>query len=577
MKKQILSLVQPLNKSLTISEFLPHFAACCVWIKMTESNELDAHNSFSGSVSNEKLHEVINNTVSCQYGIYKSTLSDNELSQLMNALQQLIRAKAITYKDLSDAIKEMLTNERQGGEISIPEEVCQLGVALLEHKNEDVYLPFNAGYLFAHKLPKQSQKSGETKCPSDVFYAEVHNVLIDCKYEVHNSDPIVTPYYIGDGGLKQFQSSLAFPPMNPKYGNNGINDIWGRFPEKSLMGEVYHLRHMLAQTTDLVVCFVSSGFLFRASAGEKQFKQDILDKNWLKAVISLPSNLLPMTMIPINVIILDKTKTDNTVQFIDASDELFIEKVARTRNKLIGIEEIVSTYQSKSDSRISANVTVTEIVDNELNLSPNRYVLNEEDKALNHFLQDHETARLEELVEIIRPQPVKHHEDGAHSFIEFNLASMNRIGSLAKPGKNINVKDADVAKVKKQQIQANDVLVVCKGAIGKVAIADREMSGNSIASQAFAILRIKPHVKSITSEALFQYLVSEYGQLQLTSVATGTSALMLSSKDLSMLQVPILNAEKLSKAQEVRKEIVDTYNTIEQLNNTISELNDSWL
>lgn len=44
-----------------------------------------------------------------------------------------------------------------------------------------------------------------------------------------------------------------------------------------------------------------------------------------------------------------------------------------------------------------------------------------------------------------------------------------------------------------------------------------------------------------------------------------------------MLQVPILNAEKLSKAQEVRKEIVDTYNTIEQLNNKIRLLNDSWL
>jgi len=118
---------------------------------------------------------------------------------------------------------------------------------------------------------------------------------------------------------------------------------------------------------------------------------------------------------------------------------------------------------------------------------------------------------------------------------------------------------------------------VCKGAVGKVAIADKEVVGNSIASQAFAILRIKPHIDSITSEALFQYLVSEYGQLQLTSVATGTSALMISSKDLSTLQVPILNAEKLSKAQEVRKEIVDTYNTIEQLNNKISALNDSWL
>ncbi len=60
-------------------------------------------------------------------------------------------------------------------------------------------------------------------------------------------------------------------------------------------------------------------------------------------------------------------------------------------------------------------------------------------------------------------------------------------------------------------------------------------------------------------------------------MATGTSALMISSKDLSMLQTPILNEGKLNKVQEVRNEIVDNYNTIEQLNNTINELNESWL
>jgi len=33
-----------------------------------------------------------------------------------------------------------------------------------------------------------------------------------------------------------------------------------------------------------------------------------------------------------------------------------------------------------------------------------------------------------------------------------------------------------------------------------------------------------------------------------------------------MLRVPIFNAGKLNKAQEIRKEIIDNYNKIEQLN-----------
>ena len=44
-----------------------------------------------------------------------------------------------------------------------------------------------------------------------------------------------------------------------------------------------------------------------------------------------------------------------------------------------------------------------------------------------------------------------------------------------------------------------------------------------------------------------------------------------------MLQVPILNIDKFSKAREIRKEIVNTYSAIEQLNDKINKLNDSWL
>ena len=57
------------------------------------------------------------------------------------------------------------------------------------------------------------------------------------------------------------------------------------------MGEVLQLRHMLAQTSGQVVTFVPSSFLSRTAAGEKQFKQDMIKKGWLHAVIALPEKL----------------------------------------------------------------------------------------------------------------------------------------------------------------------------------------------------------------------------------------------------------------------------------------------
>lgn len=85
------------------------------------------------------------------------------------------------------------------------------------------------------------------------------------------------------------------------------------------------LRHMLAQAPDRVVCFVTNGFLFPVAVGEKLFKEDVINSNWLKAVISLPSNLLQQASIPVSVVVFDKTKTKD-VLFVDASSEHFIEK-----------------------------------------------------------------------------------------------------------------------------------------------------------------------------------------------------------------------------------------------------------
>ena len=74
------------------------------------------------------------------------------------------------------------------------------------------------------------------------------------------------------------------------------------------MGEVYYLRHMLAQSTKKVVCFVSDAFLFRTAAGEKLFKENMIEENWLEGVIALPNGLLSHTSAPINAVILNKEK-----------------------------------------------------------------------------------------------------------------------------------------------------------------------------------------------------------------------------------------------------------------------------
>lgn len=581
MNKQIWKLIDNYRGPLDLSEYIVQIAACFLWVKQTESKSIDDDIRFDRT---SKDFHLLQQKLVCAVQVEnvfmpsRGQLTGENTFQLMISLQELIRAKVVTYKDLSDTIKLMSSEEgKYSSQFSIPEELCKLSVSLLGKKNQLVYCPFGRGYYFAHELPKTSEAFGESKVLEDVFFAGVHSFLLDREFSIHPVDPIGYPSFVGDGGLKQFDSAIAFPPLNLKYGKNDINDIWNRFPEKSLMGDVYHLRHMLSQSTDIVVCVVSSGFLFRSAAGEKQFKQDILKNNWLKTVISLPSNLLSSTGISINIVVLDKNKVNDTVNFIDASGDNFIEKETRTRNKLNNVEQIIELYQSNIDSKTSKHCSFEEILKNDFNLSPNRYVLSDEEKGLIDFLNSNETAKLEDLAEIIRPQALKHDENSEITFTEYNLASMNTIGEISGEGKKINVNSDELNRANKQTIKPNDILVVCKGAVGKIAIVGEYISENSIASQAFSILRIKPHTNNVTSEALYQYLISDFGQLQFKTIITGTSALMIAAKDLNTLQVPLFSAEKLSQIKEVRQQVVDTHNQIEALNQQITSLNNSWL
>lgn len=584
MNKQIWSLLDNLRGPLEPRDYIVQVAACFVWFKQTETQVVDEELRFNYQLAGTELHVLPQKLASAVQveTIFlpecRDKLTGEQIFQLMRSLRELINAKLISYIDLSDILKRMASDLGKFGDAAhVPKELVQLGNSLLGDKVQSVYCPFNTGYFFANALPKQSKTCGEEKVLTDVFFAEVDTFLTDSNFHINQTDCISLPTYIGDGGLEQFQSAIAFPPLNQKYGKLEINDIWGRFPESSLTGDVYHLRHMLAHVSDLVVCFVSNNFLFRTAAGEKHFKQDILEQGLLKAVVALPDGLLSNTMIPVNILVLDKAKTSKEVMFIDASSDKFVEKVSRTRGRLVNAEAIMEAFITENNSEISKLSSIDEVIANEYNLSPSRYILSDEEKRLNDFLSQHDTARLEDVAEIIRPQALKHDDSGSEDYIEFNVSNLNEIGQVGGRGKQVLVNQKDLSRARKQEIQAHDVLVVCKGAVGKVGLVCEEVAENAIASQAFSILRIKPHIAGITPVSLFQYLQSAFGQLQLSSLTTGTSALMLSAKDLSSMPVPLLTESKLQQAQQVRSEVEQAFSEIEQAKAKIKQLNENWL
>lgn len=150
-----------------------------------------------------------------------------------------------------------------------------------------------------------------------------------------------------------------------------------------------------------IVC--PTGFLTAQSGIELKIRQKLIDNNWLKGVVSMPSNIFANTGTNVSVLFIDKTKNDDDkVILIDASklgekrkegknqrtvlrnDE--IEKIISTFNNREAIEDfsiVVSTDQIKEKNYsfsagqyFEVKIEYVELTEDEFNAKLNKYEKN---------------------------------------------------------------------------------------------------------------------------------------------------------------------------------------------------------
>ena len=131
---------------------------------------------------------------------------------------------------------------------------------------------------------------------------------------------------------------------------------------------IYHLK-----PTGRMAIVLPHGVLFRGAA-EGTIRKAIIEKNYLDAVIGMPSNLFYSTSIPTVVLVFRKDRTTNDILFIDASQDF---EKGKNQNHLRDedIQKIIDTYAARKDVDKYAHVaTLDEIKENDYNLNIPRYV-----------------------------------------------------------------------------------------------------------------------------------------------------------------------------------------------------------
>lgn len=160
-----------------------------------------------------------------------------------------------------------------------------------------------------------------------------------------------------ESGLKQFDYITANPPFKTDFSStrDSIEKRWEdterffagipKVPSKNKKKMAIYLcfiQHILYSLKDegKAAIIVPTGFLTAQNGIEKKIKTQLIDNNWLKGVISMPSNIFANTGTNVSVLFIDKSKKSEKVILVDASNMGSKVKKGSNQKTVLSNEEI---------------------------------------------------------------------------------------------------------------------------------------------------------------------------------------------------------------------------------------------
>ncbi|WP_068540666.1 type I restriction-modification system subunit M [Olegusella massiliensis] len=237
------------------------------------------------------------------------------------------------------------------------------------------------------EAPFQIAGYGQEKDSSTAGLAKMNAVLHDkASIIIRSGNTFSDPQFLkedDDSELKRFDYVVANPPFSMKNWTAGVQEF-GRFngygdrpPAKN--GDYAWLLHILKtlKSTGKAAVILPHGVLFRGNA-EETIRKSIVDKGWIKGIISLPPNLFYGTGIPACILVIDKEGAENRqgIFMINASRN-YVKDGNKNRLREQDIYRIITTFneQIEDDPKYARFVKWQEIkVKNKYNLNITRYI-----------------------------------------------------------------------------------------------------------------------------------------------------------------------------------------------------------
>lgn len=334
-------------------------------------------NKLGGSVikRNETLVKIIESIGGLKLGDYQDNTND-------------------LFGDAYEFLMTMYASNagKSGGEFFTPQEVSELLAEITVYGKTSVNKVYDPACGSGSMLLKFAKVLGKDNVTQG-FYGQEINIttynlcrinmfLHDINYEkfdIAHGDTLTEPKHWDD---EPFDCIVSNPPYSIKWEGDAnpllINDP--RFSPAGVLApkskaDLAFTMHMLAwlSTSGTAAIVEFPGVLYRSGA-EQKIRQYLIDNNYIDTVIQLPPDLFFGTGIGTCVIVLKKSKRDNSILFIDASAEF-----VRSGNKNKLSEEnrlkILNAFIGRKDiDHFAKLVPHDAIAGNDYNISVSSYV-----------------------------------------------------------------------------------------------------------------------------------------------------------------------------------------------------------
>lgn len=219
--------------------------------------------------------------------------------------------------------------------------------------------------------------------------ANMNMIIHDMEGQIEIGDTFKNPKFRENNRLKTFDRVVANPMWNQDMFDEKDYDAdaFGRFPagfpgkQSADWGWMQHILASLNSNGKAAVV-LDTGAASRGSGNantnrEKEVRRWFVENDYIKGVLYLPENLFYNTTAPGIIIFLNKNKPadkKNKLFLVNASQE-FAKGAPKNYIPDESIEKITSTFlEWKETDKFSKIVTKDEIVKNDYNISPTRYI-----------------------------------------------------------------------------------------------------------------------------------------------------------------------------------------------------------